>query len=96
MPARAVSVALALTVLAFAAAAAHRHRALRRALTSEQTARRITDAAWHRDIQAFEARLHGLFAAQHSTAGVLTEADQVLDTALAHHRNNPQEGGPTT
>lgn len=94
MPVRAVSAALALTVLALAAAAAHRHRAVRRALTSEQTARRIADAAWHRDIAAFETRLHGLLAAQHSTAGVLTEADQVLDTALAHHRNNP-EGGPT-
>ncbi|MEU1134446.1 hypothetical protein ABZ383_32075 [Streptomyces sp. NPDC005900] len=95
MPHRTLPAATALTLLTLAAAAAHRHRAVHRALTAEKTARRLTDAAWHRDLQAFEDRLHALLTQQQHTAGVLHEADQVLDTALAVHRHNPQEGGPT-
>lgn len=95
MPHRAIPAALALTVLTLTAAAAlRRHRLLQQALAREKAARRITDAAWHRDLQAFDARLRAVLAAHQSTTGVLTEADQVLDTALAHHRTNP-EGGPT-
>ncbi|MFI2620432.1 hypothetical protein [Streptomyces sp. NPDC018584] len=80
----------ALTTLVLIAATI-RHRRLRRALHAERAARRLADAAHHRDLNAFTRRLHAAIGTHH----VLAEADLILDAALATHLDDPHpEGGP--
>lgn len=66
-----------------------RHRCVRRALLKERAARRLTEAAHNRDMQAFRRRLNAAVQGQ----SALEEADRVLDVALAAHHHDP-EGGP--
>ncbi|MFF7335486.1 hypothetical protein [Streptomyces sp. NPDC008150] len=95
MPARPVIV---LAVLATAVTAAvclcRRHRRLAAALCAEQAARRLTDAAHHRDVTALEAefalRLGRVVAGTH----VLAAADQVVDDAYRSYRPYPEGGHP--
>lgn len=95
MPPRPIHIATTLATAGTALAIWMRWHRLRRALLQERAARRLTDAAWHRDVTAFDRRLTELIGQQHTTSSVLAEADQVLDTALATHHQNPQEGGPS-
>ncbi|MFF4527046.1 hypothetical protein [Streptomyces bluensis] len=99
MTIRPIAVAAALTAaLLTAGAVVHRHRKLRRVLTRERAASRLTAAYLHRDIQAFQTRIDGLLAEDRQRRHVLAQADLVLDYALATHTNDdidPQtEGGP--
>ena len=61
----------------------------RRALVAERAARRLTDGMQARDMEAFTVRLNALVGAR----AVLTEADLILDTALAVHHPYYPEGG---
>jgi ABC-type nickel/cobalt efflux system permease component RcnA len=65
------------------------NRHLRRALSRERAAARLTQAAQHRDMTVLQARLDDARADQ----AVLAAADHVLDTALTHHGRDPKEGG---
>lgn len=77
----------ALTGVVVCAVLVRRHCCLRRALVSERAARRLTEAAHYRDMEAFTERLHAAVYARE----VLEEADLVLDSALASHLD--PEGG---
>lgn len=66
-----------------------RHRSLRRALLVERAVRRLEGAAHIRDVEAWMVR----FREQLENQELLTEADRVLDSALATHHHDP-EGGP--
>ena len=79
----------------------HRHRTMRRALTRERAASRLTVACLHRDLAAFQTRLDGLMAEDRRKHAVLAQADLVLDYALATHTTDTDpdidpltEGGP--
>lgn len=61
----------------------------RRALVAERAARRLTDGVQARDMEAFTVRLNEAIGAR----AVLTEADLILDTALAVHHPYYPEGG---
>lgn len=95
-----VPVAVAvLTAAAFAVYAVHsrRHtRTLRSTLERERCTARLTDAAHHRDMAAFRRRLAAASAHQpHPDAHhALTQAEAIVDAALARH-SNPREGGPS-
>lgn len=92
----AVAVAAGLVVVA----AVYRQERLRRVLSRERAARRLTEGALHRDVDAFRRRVEVLTARQEPACGVLAEADLVLDQALAAaHGGRPTdfddlEGGP--
>lgn len=77
----------ALAALAVAGAAVHRVAMTRRALIAERAARRLAAGMHHRDMEAFRVRLEAAVGAR----SVLSEADLILDTALATHY---PEGGP--
>lgn len=99
---RPIATAAAFTAaLLTAGAIAHRHRTVRRALTRERAASRLTAACLHRDLAAFQTRIDGLLAEDRQRRHVLAQADMVLDYALATHSTDhdtdidPQtEGGP--
>lgn len=81
-PAVAVLTAAAAVVLALQLRRTHR------ALAAAEATQRLTDAAWHRDMTAHTRRTA-------ATRAVLTDADTILDRALAAHTHHPhdQEGG---
>ncbi|MEU9849286.1 hypothetical protein [Streptomyces sp. NPDC047985] len=84
-----VTIAAVLTTAALAAGLAWRHaRSVRRALVLERAARRLTEAAQHRDLDAFRRRLDAAMAEQR----VLEAADRIVDDALARTTHDPQEG----
>ena len=89
---RTITAAVALAAAVAVSAAVRRHRCVVRTLARERAAHRLTDGCLHRDMQAFQLRIHDLMGAR--TA--LVEADLVLDDALAlHHADDPTtEGGP--
>lgn len=66
-------------------------RRLRRAVAAERAARRLTDAAHHRDARAYKRRIQVLSAGR-GDFDALLEADAVLDEALAAHRTDPEGG----
>ncbi|MCX4885957.1 hypothetical protein [Streptomyces sp. NBC_00847] len=80
-------VVAALTVLAVVGYGGYRLHRLRRALIAERASRRLTEQMRYRDFEALSDRLN---AAVYATQ-ILSEADLVLDTALATHY---PEGGP--
>ncbi|MEV6165785.1 hypothetical protein AB0L71_28500 [Streptomyces sp. NPDC052052] len=83
--------AAVLTTVAVAAGAYawQQIRTVRRALTRERAARRLTEAAQHRDMQAFRRRIDAAIAEQR----VLAAADRIVDDELARTiRHNPKEG----
>ena len=82
-------VVLVVAVLAalVAGAALYRLHRLRRALIAERAAARLAAGMRCRDLEAFRSRIHCLLADR----AVVSEAEQVLDLALAHHSN--PEGG---
>lgn len=91
MPARripAVPVVAALAALAGAACTARHLILLRRALDAERAARRLTAGLHQQDLAAFTVRLHRALDAQH----VISQADLVLDSALATHHHDPEGG----
>lgn len=73
-----------------------RLRTLQRAIRVERAAVRLTEAAHHRDAQAFQARIRDAMAAHRAAElaeQVLTEADRIITAELARTtRHNPQEG----
>jgi Flp pilus assembly protein TadB len=73
-----------------------RLRTLQRAIRVERAAVRLTEAAHHRDAQAFQRRITDAMAAHRATElgeQVLTEADRIITAELARTtRHNPQEG----
>lgn len=66
-------------------------RRLRRAVAAERAARRLTDAAHHRDARAYKRQIEVLSAGR-GDFDALLEADAVLDAALAAHRTDPEGG----
>jgi hypothetical protein len=89
VPARPITVLTALAAFAGVAGGVwHLHR-VRRALDAERAARRLTAGMHQRDMQAYAIRLNRAIGAR----AVLTEADLILDTALAAH-HNPEGGRP--
>ena len=96
-----VPLAVAVAAGLIGAAAVFRQCRLRRLLARERAARRLTEGALHRDVDAFRRRVEVLTARQEPAFGVLAEADLVLDQALAAHGARPTstdsddlEGGP--
>jgi threonine dehydrogenase-like Zn-dependent dehydrogenase len=91
----AVFVFAALTVGA-AGLAWWRLRTLQRVIRVERAAVRLTEAAHHRDTQAFQRRITDAMAAHRAAElgeQVLTEADRIITAELARTtRHNPQEG----
>jgi HAMP domain-containing protein len=79
-------VVAALAVLVACVALFHLHR-VRRALVAERAARRLAAGMQARDMDAFRDRVNALL----QDRAVLTEAEQILDSALAIHHN--PEGG---
>lgn len=79
--------AAALTGVVVCTLLVRRHLSTRRALVLERAARRLTEAAHYRDMEAFSERLRAAVLAD----SVLGEADRVLDGALATHHD--PEGG---
>lgn len=63
-------------------------RTARRALVLERAARRLAEAAQHRDLDVFRRRLDATIAEQR----VLEAAGRIVDDALARTTNDPQEG----
>ncbi|MFB7313017.1 hypothetical protein [Streptomyces sp. NPDC056192] len=91
-----IAVAVFATLTVGAAVALWRLRTLQRAIRVERAAVRLTEAAHHRDTQAFEQRIHAAIA-KHRAAElreqVLTEAEQIITAELARTtRHNQQEG----
>jgi hypothetical protein len=81
-------VVAALAALAVVGVGAYRMYQLRRALDAERAARRLAAGMHARDMDAFHQRVNSLL----QDRAVLSEAERVLDSALAtHHRT---EGGP--
>ena len=68
--------------------AVYRLHRVRRALIAERASRRLTDGMRHRDMEAFQLRLEAALG----TRAVLTEADRILDSALASHLDRPEGG----
>jgi len=88
-----IAVAAALAAAAvLLGAAVWRHYCVRRALTRERAAHRLSSACLHRDLEAFRARIDQAVV-EERRALVLAEADRVLDGALASHYPD-QKGGP--
>ena len=79
-------VVAALVALVVAGAAVYRLRQLRRALVAERAEARIAGQMQTRDLDAFRDRLNRLVWER----AVLTEAEHVLDHALASY--NPEGG----
>ncbi|WP_406425671.1 hypothetical protein [Streptomyces sp. NBC_00842] len=73
-----------------------RLRTLQHAIRTERAATRLTEAAHHRDTEAFQRRIRDAMAAHRATElreQVLTEADRIITAELARTtRHNPQEG----
>lgn len=92
MPARPIPVLPVVAALAalagVASGARHLHR-VRRALEAERAVRRLTAGMHQRDLEAVAVRINQLSGAR----AVLTEADLILDTALAAH-HDPEGGRP--
>lgn len=80
-----VVAALAALTVATGYSAYRLHR-VRRALVAERAVRRLTAGMHARDMEACTERLNAAIGAR----AVLTEADLILDSALAVHRT---EGG---
>lgn len=89
---RPIAIAAALAAAAVLAGAVWRHHCVRRALTRERAAHRLSTACLHRDLEAFRARIDQAAVEQRLRASVLAEADRVLDAALASHYPD-QKGG---
>ncbi|MER6249412.1 hypothetical protein [Streptomyces griseorubiginosus] len=86
----ALSIAVAVLAVLVAGAALYRLHRVRRALIAERAARRLMAPLQARDMRALADRLtEAAYANQ-----VLSEAEQVLDTALATHHSNPEGGHP--
>ncbi|MFF2411832.1 hypothetical protein [Streptomyces sp. NPDC058092] len=73
-----------------------RLRALQRLIRRERATVRLTDAAHHRDMEAFKRRIRAAVAEQRAAEDrdqVLAEAEQIITAEYARttHRN-PQEG----
>ncbi|MFE9491429.1 hypothetical protein ACFYNF_34165 [Streptomyces sp. NPDC006641] len=73
-----------------------RLRALHRLIRLERATTRLTEAAHHRDMNAFQNRVRALVA-EHRAAELreqlLTEAEQIITAEYARTtRHNPQEG----
>jgi hypothetical protein len=90
---RPIVVAAAFVAAAVLLAAVWRHRSVRRALTRERAAHRLSSACLHRDLDALQARIDQAALERRLCASVLAEADRVLDAALASHYPD-QKGGP--
>lgn len=88
MPARPIPVLTALAALAGVVCTARHLILLRRALDAERAARRLTAGLHQRDLEAFTIQLRRAVAAQH----VISQADLVLDSALATHHHDPEGG----
>jgi predicted lysophospholipase L1 biosynthesis ABC-type transport system permease subunit len=84
---------VAAAVLLGAAVSVWRQRCLRRALTRERAAHRLSSARLHRDLDLCQARIDQAALERRLRASVLAEADRVLDAALASHYPD-QKGGP--
>lgn len=73
-----------------------RLRALQRVIRLERAAARLTDAAHHRDTEAFKRRIRAAIAEQRTAElrdQLLTEAEQIITAEYARTtRHNPQEG----
>ena len=80
-----VLVVAVLAALVAGAALVRLHR-VRRALIAERAAARLAAKRSCKDMEAFRSRINSLLADR----AVVAEAEQVLDTALAHHS---KEGG---
>lgn len=96
MPVYPIAVVVFAALTVGAGVALWRLRTLQRAIRVERAAVRLTDAAHHRDTQAFEQRIHAAIA-KHRAAElceqVLTEADRIITAELARTtRHNPHEG----
>lgn len=80
-----------------------RDRRLRRALAAAEATRRLMEGVHERDVRAFERRIRALSTGRHAGSGpgvgpgvecgVLSEADAVLDAALAAQQQVDPEGG---
>lgn len=73
-----------------------RLRTLQHAIRTERAAVRLTEAAHHRDAEAFQRRIHAAVA-EHRDAElrdrILAEAEQIVSAEYARTtRHNPQEG----
>jgi hypothetical protein len=73
-----------------------RLRSLQHAIRTERAAVRLTEAAHHRDTEAFQRRIHAAVA-EHRNAELrdrlLAEAEQIVTAEYARTtRHNPQEG----
>lgn len=79
-------VVAALVALVVAGAAVYRLRQLRRALVAERAAARIAGRIQARELNVFRDRINDLIWER----AVLTEAEHVLDSALASY--NPEGG----
>lgn len=88
MPARPIPVLTALAALVGVACTVRHLILLRRALDAERAARRLTAGLHQQDLAAFTVRLHRALDAQH----VISQADLVLDSALATHHHDPEGG----
>lgn len=87
MPASRIPIVVAaVAAVVVAGAAVHQVVKMRRALVAERAARRLAAGMYARDMQAFAVRLNAAVGAR----AVLTEADLILDTALATYDT---EGG---
>ncbi|MFB7738249.1 hypothetical protein ACFC08_28450 [Streptomyces sp. NPDC056112] len=85
----------ALAALTGAAIGVHRLHRLRRALSAERAARRLTDASHHHDLHALTEAMHRRLADALHAGQALAEADTVLTTALTDHRPDPEGGTPS-
>lgn len=77
-----------------------RLRAARRALAAERAARRLTDAAWGREMDAIEhdiaefvAVVRGVVEGRRAQEAALAEAGAVVDRAWARHEQEREAGG---
>ncbi|MFD7615734.1 hypothetical protein [Streptomyces sp. NPDC059802] len=73
-----------------------RLRSLQRLIRLERATVRLTEAAHHRDMHAFQRRIRALVAEQRAAElreQLLAEAEQIITAELARTtRHNPQEG----
>lgn len=73
-----------------------RLRSLQHAIRTERAAARLTEAAHHRDAQAFQRRIHAAVAEHRDVElrdRLLAEAEQIVSAEYARTtRHNPQEG----
>ncbi|MFE7111730.1 hypothetical protein ACFU98_29300 [Streptomyces sp. NPDC057575] len=73
-----------------------RLRSLQRLIRLERATARLTDAAHHRDAEAFKRRIRAAVAEQRAAElrnQLLTEAEQIITAEYARTtRHNPQEG----